>query len=306
MTKKIHKFTNTQTDENRDTKFYDWLVLWLELRRYSLKPSTFERYERLVAKFSDADFFLSAVSVEYLQSKINELYIKGQSYSSMRQCLVCVRMAIRKAVILGYLPQVYLSYCDLVDIPRRKPKEIVSLSPFEVRRIIHFCYTVDNCGSLFLFLLYSGVRVGEALAIRWSDVDFNSRTISIMHTLYRGVLLDTKTEKGSRVIPLTNELARLIRTQEHRSEFIFCRDNGELWSYRSVLYYWHKLLDSLGYKRCGLHVLRHTYATQALRCGVNAVVLARLLGHSDSSFTLRRYCDANYDDMRDAVRRIKY
>lgn len=293
--------------QNRDIKFYEWLVMWLEMyKRYSLKPSTYERYRYAAAVFEDADFPLCELTVEYLQSKVNQLYLEGKSSSTIRQCVVCARMAIRKAVILGYIPQGFVAYCDLLEIPQKKAHKVSSLSPFEVRRILQRCQTWDGYGSLFRFLLCTGARVGEAIALKWSDIDFENRSISIERTDYRGTLQNAKTDNSARVIPLSVDAAAVFRVIEHRSDFVFCKSNLQRVDYRGALRDWHKLLDELELPHCGLHTLRHTYATQALRCGVNAVVLARLLGHSDSSFTLRRYCDANYDDMRNAVRKINY
>ena len=293
--------------QNRDIKFKEWLVMWLEMyKRYSLKPSTYERYRYAAAVFEDADFPLCELTVEYLQSKVNQMYLEGKSSSTIRQAVVCARLAIRKAVILGYVPQGYAAYCDLVEIPQRKPRKVTSLSPFEVRRILQRCQTWDGYGSLFRFLLCTGARVGEAIALKWSDIDFSNRSISIERTDYRGTLQNAKTDNSARIIPLGSDTAALLRGIECRSEWVFCKSNFQRVDYRGALRDWHKLLDDLELPRCGLHTLRHTYATQALRCGVNAVVLARLLGHSDSSFTLRRYCDANYDDMRSAIRKINF
>lgn len=293
--------------QNGDIKFNEWLVMWLDLyKRYSLKPSTYERYRYAVAEFEGADFPLCDLTVDYLQSKVNQMYLEGKSSSTIRQTVVCARMAIRKAVILGYIPQGFAAYCDLLEVPQKKPRKVVSLSPFEVRRVLQHCRTWDGYGVLFRFLLCTGLRVGEAIALKWSDIDVEKRCISIERTDYRGTLQTTKTENGARVIPLSVDAAAVLRVIEHRSEWVFCKSNLQRIDYRGALRDWHKLLDELELPRCGLHVLRHTYATQALRCGVNAVVLARLLGHSDSSFTLRRYCDADYDDMRSAVRKINF
>jgi len=292
--------------------FYTWLKFWLTTyKRYSLRPSTFERYERSAEKFSDGDFPLAALSCEYLQGKVNSLYLEGLSTSSIKQVVCVAREAIRKAVLLGYLPAGYAAFCDLLEIPKRKPKEIKALTPFEVRRILETSETWKPYGELFIFLLKTGARIGEALALEWSDIDFDRSTISITKTDDRGELRDdVKTITSRRVIPVGSDVVQLLAVRRSGAvdRWIFNRaatGRGRA-DYRGVLRDWHKLLDALGFERCGLHVLRHTYASQALRCGVNAVTLAALLGHSDSSFTLRRYCDADFSDLRDAARVFSY
>lgn len=292
---------------NRDIKFYDWIVQWLEMyKRYTLKPSTYERYRYAAAVFEGADFPLSDLTVDYLQGVVNTLYLAGKSTSTIRQSVIIARLAIRKAAILGYVPHGFAAYCDLLEIPTVRSRKVTSLSPFEVRRILQCCRTWSGYGDLYRVLLSTGLRVGEALALQWSDIDFELRSIKIERTDYRGTLQDVKTCNSCRVIPLPSDVALLLRGIEYRSEWVFCKSDLGRLDYRGVLRDWHKLLDTLQLPRCGLHALRHTYATQALRCGVNAVVLARLLGHADSSFTLRQYCDANYDDLRRAVQIISF
>lgn len=287
--------------------FFQWLDEWLNIyKRYMLKPSTFERYRYAIAVFANDDIELAEVDVSYLQNKVNFLYTLGRSYSTIRQSVVCAREALCKAVALGLVPQSFAFYCDLVEIPRRKPKEVHGLSPFVVRRILERCEFGGVYGALYRFLILTGVRIGEARALRWCDVDFEHLCISIEHTMYHNQLLEAKTGNSRRVIPMSAAVVKLLGGLDRRSDFVFARANGSAIDYRAALRDWHCLCDELCIERCGFHALRHTYASHALRCGVTPVTLARLLGHADSSFTLRRYCDATYDDMRDAVKLVQY
>lgn len=291
-------------NQSQNLSFYGWLVLWLDVyKRYSLKQSTYSRYQHCVDKFSDGVFPLAQVSCEYLQSKVNELFLAGMSYSSMKQCIVVAREAIRKAVIIGELPVGYAAYCDLVEIPHPKPKEVHAFTMFEVRRLREELPMLGEYGRILEFMLLTGLRAGEALALPVDCIEGD--LLNVYQTDYRGELQNVKTEHGNRCIPLTAEMKKLIdQSGASWSEWVFCDAYGDRLKYRTALRTFHNLLDKLGYERRGLHALRHTYASHALRCGVSPVVLAELLGHADSAFTLRRYCEADHSDKVEAVKTI--
>lgn len=287
--------------------FFQWLDEWLNVyKRFIIKPSTFERYRYAIAVFADDDIELQQIDVAYLQGKVNNLYTLGRSYSTIRQSIVCAREALQKAVSLGLVPQSFAWYCDLVEIPRRQSKVIHGLSPFVVRRIVEACEFRSVYGVLYRFLILTGVRIGEARALRWCDVDFNHCCFSVVHTMYRNQLISAKTGQSQRILPMSTAVFKLLSQLERRSDFVFARSDGNAIDYRAALRDWHKLCDDLSIEHCGFHALRHTYASHALRCGVTPVTLAKLLGHADSSFTLRRYCEASYDDMREAVKLVQY
>lgn len=284
--------------------FFEWLELWLNTyKKYTIKPSTYARYEFCIAHFADAEFALDEINLVYLQSKVNEWHMEGLSRSSIRQCIVCAREAIRKAVVCGQLDTGAAALCDLLELPRSEPRAVGAYSPFEVRRISERLTLFDEHERLFAFLLYTGVRVGEALALRRSDL--RGHDITISRTDYRGELQTVKTSSGARVIPLSSAALAVARSGSG-SEWLFERSDGGRLDYRGALRHWHKLLDDLNMERSGLHKLRHTYASQAIRCGISPVVLARMLGHSDSSFTLRQYCAADYSDLRQAAALFGY
>lgn len=291
----------------KDLKLKTWLCEWLSLYKvHTLKPSTFERYEFIV-NMIDIDVALCDINAEQLQSFFNGLYISGYSYSTMRQAVTVLRQAVRKACLLGYVSADKLVMFDLVEIPHDKPKQIVSFSAAEVSSILSVCDDYKY-GDLYKFLLYTGMRVGECIALRWSDVDIDNKILSISQTDYRGQIQSCKTDNGLRLIPLSAQALDVLQGLACNSlvnmTYVFAHQNGKRFSYRSILDNWHRLLYSVGVPKSGLHRLRHTYASECLRCGVSPVVLAKLLGHADSSFTLRQYCDCQFDDMSKSVNSV--
>lgn len=291
----------------KDLKLKTWLNEWLSLYKvHTLKASTFERYEFIV-NMIDIDVTLCDLNAEHLQSFFNGLYISGYSYSTMRQAVTVLRQAVRKACLLGYVSADKLVMFDLVEIPHDKPKQIVSFSAAEVSSILSVCDDYKY-GDLYKLLLYTGMRVGECIALRWSDVDIDNKILSISQTDYRGQIQSCKTDNGLRVIPLSAQaldvLQGLACNRLVNMTYVFAHQNGKRYSYRSILDNWHRLLYSVGVPKSGLHRLRHTYASECLRCGVSPVVLAKLLGHADSSFTLRQYCDCQFDDMSKSVNSV--
>ena len=291
----------------KDLKLKSWLNEWLNLYKFHcLKGSTLERYQFIV-NMIDIDCTVCDLTAEQLQSFFNGLYINGYSYSTMRQCVTVLRQAVRKACLLGYVSADKLVIFDLVEIPHDKPKQIVSFSAAEVSSILSVCDDYKY-GDLYKLLLYTGMRVGECIALRWSDVDIDNKILSISQTDYRGQIQSCKTDNGLRVIPLSAQaldvLQGLACNRLVNMTYVFAHNNGKRYSYRSILDNWHRLLYSVGVPKSGLHRLRHTYASECLRCGVSPVVLAKLLGHADSSFTLRQYCDCQFDDMSKSVNSV--
>ena len=126
--------------------------------------------------------------------------------------------------------------------------------------------------NLFEFYLYTGVRRCEALALRWSDVDFNSETI-----LIRG----TKTLSSFRRLDMLPHVRELLQRQKRQ-----CPDSLLVFPYK-------KCYVSEVFKRfCPahkLHDLRHTFVTRCAECGINVNVCQSLAGHSDIKVTLQTY-----------------
>jgi integrase len=145
--------------------------------------------------------------------------------------------------------------------------------------------------ALFLLLVRTGLRMGEAFGLRWEDIDWTGRTIVVERQFTKG-RLDTPKNHKSRRVDMSQQLTDTLRTrlQESLSEYLFPHKvdrliNLDAW--RRLVF--HKVLEKAGLKRITPHDLRHTYATLRISAGHDIVDVSNQLGHPDVSFTLRVY-----------------
>lgn len=174
--------------------------------------------------------------------------------------------------------------------------------------------------SIFVVMLNTGMRVGEATGLRWQDVDFGNNVISVNHTLVYSPnsdgkfvfsISDPKTEASVRSIPMLRTvrdiLLRESATRTENTEFIFTNRAGNP-HYQTAL---NDAINNIvrtcneeyGYDvlpHFSCHTLRHTFATRMCERGVNMKVIQDILGHTDISITMNIYTDATNDMKRKA------
>ena len=158
--------------------------------------------------------------------------------------------------------------CNLVIKPKHVRKVGEALSAEELTKFLNDI-AKHKLKSFFLFSLLTGCRRSEALAVLWSDVDFDKKVIHI-----RG----TKTLTSDRTVPLLKECAALLRGVKHREERIFPHRASYVTHEFKKLCPAHKL-----------HDLRHTFATRCLECGISMKVVQQWLGHSRMETTASVY-----------------
>jgi integrase len=168
--------------------------------------------------------------------------------------------------------------------------------------------------------VHLGLRLGELLALRWPDIDFESARLRIAHTLHRQPkvegggwqLAQPKSKRSRRVLPLapamleslrahqTRQLAERLETgpewQEHG--FVFASAVGTPLEERNVRRAFYQLLDRAGLPRKRLHDLRHGTATLMLASGANPRAVMEQLGHSQISLTMDTYAHVLPDVLR--------
>ena len=194
--------------------------------------------------------------------------------------------------------------------PQPRRTEITILTPAQQRTLAAACLAEKNATGLGVFLtLYAGLRIGDVCALRWQDIDFEHRLLSIRHTIARVArdggsrfTLDTpKTKTSLRQIPLCTPLhaylCELCAADAKAEHFVLTGTNRFL-SPRAAAYRFSALL-----RRCGLpplhyHVLRHTFASRCVESGIDVKSLSELLGHANAAVTLNIYVHSSLEQKR--------
>ena len=283
-------------------KLNDWVYEWLETyKKVMVKPSTYDSYLQYATHIT-CNKSLKKLSNSDIQKLINNMVVDGLKLSTIKHMLTLVRQSLKKARSLGLVKN--LSMLEDLELPKKQPKKITPLLPDELNLIIKNSYRTFY-GDFYKALIYTGCRVGELIALRWSDVDFFN---GVLHN-YLGDLQSVKTAHGCRQIPLYGELLSILSHRRYNaktSDRVFTNTLGRPIVYRTLLDNWHWFCSSIGiYEPLGFHVLRHTFAHTALRSGIPIKVVSAWLGHSDVKITLNIYDSVDHTDFIKATKQLE-
>ena len=181
---------------------------------------------------------------------------------------------------------------------------------------------VDRYYALWVLLATTGLRRGEALGLRWSDIDFDERVLSVSQTVITVDHVQSigtpKTSAGARAIDLDGVTVAALRDQRRAQleerllvgagftdrGFVFCLPDGRPYHPERVSTEFDRRVQKWGLQRITLHGLRHTWATLALRAGVHPKVVQERLGHSTIGVTLNIYSHVSVGMQRDAAEKV--
>lgn len=280
--------------------YKEWLDVWLDtFVRTHVKPSTFRSYKQdsgyltplFDLELNELDYFRCQTFVNSLSAYSRSLI--GRVTGLLRRSMDC---AVRCGKISGH-------NLNSLEIPKGKPtKRVQALSEFEINQLYKVpAHQRGHYYDFFMFLLFSGMRIGEAIALEHEDI--YGEVIHIRRRNYRGEVYEQpKTAAGVRDIPLTAELSALINRAGSRSGTLWRNSRGEEIDYRRALDCWHKLQKRAGFVRSyGLHALRHTFATILYNRGADIKTLSALLGHSKVSVTYDIYCHVTREQLKNAI-----
>jgi integrase len=316
----------------------EYLVEWIERNRSRVRPSTWlvrEQHVRLwlgpalgripLARLSPAD--VERVLAEFLRSgrPRPETGHEGRgrrravSPLTVRHLRATLRMAFSDAVRDGLVNR---NVAALARPPRVPSQPIAYLTGEQVRRLLD-ATAADANGPLYALLVGTGLRLGEALGLSWSDVDFDAGTLTVHHGMALRAdgtfgLAEPKTLKSQRTIPLTT-IARLALQRQRARQAEWRLAAGTAWQDRDGLVFTDSVGRGLrppdlsracanlripGLPKLRVHWLRHTFATAALAQGVGLATVSDLLGHSGVAITAQHYAAVVPELKRDAVAAI--
>ena len=284
----------------------EWLDRYAGSGRDSVRANTRREYRRLLVNFA-LTYFDREVRVRDLDRATVQHFVDWLTTRPGREGRLCdrsianvltpLRLALDAAVAEGLLDA---NPAEQVVLPRRRAGRAWSvherryLTRAELGRLLD--EVPAKWRSLFELLAATGLRISEAIGLRWSDLVLDGQTphLHVKRAIVKGVIVAPKSRHGARLIPLTPELAAILHTHRPHDAaedaFVFPgrdgapSDQGSL--RRRVLV---PAAERAGLSGVGFHTLRHTCASMLIESGLSPLRLQRWMGHHSPAFTLETY-----------------
>ena len=314
-----------------------WFNYWLwNIKKRDIKPKTFERYEciyRNYIKGSEiANIPLYKFKLNNLQAYYNRLSDNGKSPSIIKTINEKLKSSMIDAEKNGYIEK---NYCQLVNLPKEKMKE-KKIEVFTQEQQNDFLEIIKGheFEILFLLALGTGLRRGELLALRWSDIDFKNKTINVDSNIQQAYIFEDeetkrlekieqepKTINSFRTVPIPSKV--LDKLQEHKqkqeqyklafqeryidNDFVICDKYGKTLDVKRPTRMFYSIQKKMGIpedEQIKFHGLRKTYATRLFEKEVPPKTVQMLLGHSEISITLDIYTQVMENKKVEAIEKI--
>lgn len=291
--------------------YKEWIAKKLKFEEISLQ--TCDRYNVDFLKyFSDCkDREIRYVTTDFLEDfiigNIKKYHMKAKAWSNLRTLIRGIFLFAKKN---GYSSIDINQYIQELDISRKmfnreqKEDENVIFSKNEIQKIVVELQGSKNLKDLaILVAIYTGMRVGEIVALKWVDVHEDYIHVNRTQINFKGengknvhdVRDSPKTEAGIRdvvIVPELKEILRRIRLINPFTEYVF-EKNGEPIHKHLVCSRLYVLCDRYNFPKKGMHAIRKYYATTLINAGVEEIIIISQMGHTDFSTTKKYYYKDN-------------
>lgn len=301
------------------TTIRKWMTCWMENELLgSVKESSYQTYLNLLNKHllpQLGGMILTELTPSILHGFVNGLLDSGLSESMVRSIYRLLSAGMRAALDEGVIRK---NPCKKLRIQRGEGTEQRVLSKDEQKTVESVLSEGKDLTALLA--MYTGMRLGEVCALKWTDVDFENGTITVRRTVQRlKKLFDAngckthlmigspKSYSSHRTIPvpmfLLKKLKGLLAENGAGGKFIFSNTTHAA-EPRTVQRRFARVMQALGMAGVHFHTLRHTFATRMLELGVDVKTVSVLLGHGSTKTTLDCYAHSLLDQQRNAMNRL--
>ena len=315
---------SNQSDGFQDPTFEELASLWLENYKTTVKPSTFENVKSKVEKMTEEHFKelkLKKITVAYCQKVVIEL---SKSYVLYNHYLSVINRIFKYAVLMDILDS---NPFDKVIKPKSRQTQRKGnfLTKEELREFLKLAQTatLSYFFPLVHLMSYTGLRQGEALALKWSDIDFENKKITVDKTAARikekQTLQTPKTKNSKRVISIDPTTLSILKSWkkdqikiyfkngkhfEGDDNFIFTNQRGDWVHIHNFIPYFKRFVTDHKLKPITPHGLRHTHASLLFSAGVEPKNISDRLGHSTVQITLDLYTHITEEQRTDTVEKL--
>ena len=315
---------SNQSDGFQDPAFEELASLWLENYKTTVKPSTFENVRSKVEKMTEEHFKelkLKKITVAYCQKVVIKL---SKSYILYNHYLSVINRIFKYAVLMDVINS---NPFDKVIKPKSRQTQRKGnfLTKEELKEFLKLAQTttLSYFFPLVHLMAYTGLRQGEALALEWSDIDFENKKITVDKTAVRikekQIIQTPKTKNSKRVISIDPATLSILKSWkkdqikiyfrngkhfEGDDNFIFTNERGDWVHIHNFIPYFKRFIADHKLKPITPHGLRHTHASLLFSAGVEPKNISDRLGHSTVQITLDLYTHINEEQRTDTVEKL--
>lgn len=324
---KIHKYENDINTFGAEVKATNITLAELMYKYLftvahgSLSASTFERYESIY-RVHILDTKLGSMSIQDINN------IDVQEYLNAKKCakasLVKIKRLIKHTLDFAIKNNMIRSNAAAeITMPKMADAKEITILDIEEQKKYMEALELTRYKLLFITTLYSGLRRGEAIALKWMNINMVNMEINVCESYKRVKKFNTdgthkhtvdkkkpKTKKGTRIIPIPSFLNDLLKdeyekTNPELTDLVFKSANGTHLKDANIRRAQIAVCKNANIRYVSFHSLRHTYATRLIEAGVDVKTVSELLGHSTIELTLNTYVHSTDDTKRSAVNALK-
>jgi integrase len=305
-----------------------WLTRFIDdLEARGAANSTVVRYRGILRNYLSprlGKVKLAALQPQHFQSYQSDLLTRGFSASTITIHRALLGSALKEAVTFGLIQRNVVAMVK----PPRENREATGrmLTPPEARRLLEVV-TEDRLEAFYLVLLTAGLRRGEALGLRWADLELdgtNGPTLNVRQQLQwpggRPTLVPVKSRKGARSIPLPSITVEALRRRRELQDserslvgsdnwraggLVFNAGDGAPLHRNTITKQFHGRIKQAGIGHLRPHDLRHTYGSLLMGQGVPLKTISELMGHASIEVTADIYLHSLDVQVRDTARSVE-
>ncbi|MFF4548656.1 tyrosine recombinase XerC [Streptomyces sp. NPDC001406] len=311
-----------------------WIDEWLERKERDVEETSLNTYRLALIHVHEhlGHIRLQELTEDQVQNFVDTLVATGRrtggtpgtrlAVTTVRFVLARLREALGRAVVRGLIPSNPAQYVKISLADRKTDKRQRRRGkPWTVGEVQQFIKGIES-DRMYAVLLLSlmGLRPAEVCGLRWSDVDLTLGALETANTRTmmgnsRVVEKDTKSEAGERGLPLPSKAADALKRFRAKqaaeklaageaytdSGYVTVDELGAVLNIRQLRMYAYRLMGGLGLRRVRLYDARHSCLTFLAVSGVPDVVLAAWAGHTNASFTKKKYVHPGVEDLRPAA-----